>query len=108
MVRVSASVVVLLGLVALGTSCAKDPEVAKREYVRSGDEFVAQKKYREAIIEYRNAVAADARFGEARLKLGEAYLQVGEMQNAAGQYIRAADLMPDNLEAQLKAAHLLL
>jgi tetratricopeptide (TPR) repeat protein len=54
---------------ALTVACSKDPEVAKREYVRSGDAYVAKKQYKEAIIEYRNAVQLDPRYGEARAKL---------------------------------------
>ena len=40
----------------VATACAGDPEVLKSKYVQSGDEFVAQKKYPEAIVEYRNAI----------------------------------------------------
>src|SRR6185503_13368571 len=79
------------------TSCSKDPEVAKREYVRSGDAYVAKKQYREAIVEYRNAVQQDPRFGEARSKLAEAYFQVGDIENAFREYIRAADLLPKDV-----------
>jgi tetratricopeptide (TPR) repeat protein len=89
-------------------ACSKDPEVAKREYVRSGDTYVAKKQYREAIVEYRNAVQQDPRFGEARSKLAEAYFQVGDIENAFREYIRAADLLPNDATAQLKAGEMLL
>src|SRR4029079_10687170 len=67
----------------------------------------AEKKYADAIIQYRNAVAQDARYGEARLKLGIAYESSGDARNALREYVRAADLMPDNVGAQLRAARLL-
>jgi hypothetical protein len=54
--------------------CSKDPEVAKREYLESGDRYVAEKKFSEAAIEYRNAIQQDARFGEARFKLADVYV----------------------------------
>ena len=76
------SMIVLLNACLWLGACSTDPEVAKREYLRSGDEYAAQKKFREAIIEYRNAVGADPRFGEARLKLGDSYAQVNEDANA--------------------------
>src|SRR5688572_29678585 len=85
------------------TACSKDPDVVKREYVQEGDQFFEQKRYNEAIVQYRNALEADARFGEARAKLGEAYIQVGEPVAALPEYVRAADLMPDNPDVQLKA-----
>ena len=98
----------LMAIVVLGAAaCSKDPEVAKREYVKNGDAYVAQQKPREAIIEYRNAIALDPRLGDVRLKLAEAYLAVNERQNAIREFVRAADLLPSNAEAQLKAGRLL-
>ena len=95
-------------LVASAASCARDKEVAKREYLASGDEFLSQKKAKEALVQYRNAVRQDPRFGEARFKLAEAYVQNDNLAAAAREYIRAADLMPQNAQAQLKAGHFLL
>jgi tetratricopeptide (TPR) repeat protein len=89
-------------------ACERDPELAKREYLRNGDTYVSQNKLREATIEYRNAVGVDSRFGEARLKLANTYAELGDAPNAFREYVRAADLMPDNVDAQLKAGHLLL
>src|SRR5436190_17007916 len=93
---------------ALTIACSKDPEVAKREYVRSGDAYMAKKQYKEAVIEYRNAVQLDARFGEARTKLADAYIQAGDAVNGVREYIRAADVLPNDVTAQLKAGELLL
>src|SRR5262245_18994055 len=95
-------------IAAFTIACSKDPEVAKREYVRSGDAYAAKKQYSEAIIEYRNAVKQDPRFAEARSKLADAYFTVGDGGNAYREYIRAADLLPNDLTAQLKAGEMLL
>ena len=100
--------VALLFGTCVAASCSKDPEVAKREYVRSGDAYVAEKKYKEAVIEYRNAVQQDPLFGEARFKLAETYAQEKNVTGAYGEYIRAADLLPDDVQAQVKAARMLL
>ena len=89
-------------------ACSKDPEVAKREYVRSGDEYLARKQYKEAVIEYRNAVKLDARFGAARQKLADAYFKTGDVENGFRESMRAADLLPDDVGVQLKAGELLL
>jgi tetratricopeptide (TPR) repeat protein len=103
------SLVCLIWLASvLSTSCAKNPEVAKRAYLESGDGYFAQKKYHEAIVQYRNAVQQDARFGEARYKLAEAYVRINDPAGAYREYIRAADLMPTNVESQLKAGQMLL
>jgi tetratricopeptide (TPR) repeat protein len=100
--------VFIAGLVCLfAVSCSKDAEIAKREHAQNGDRYVADGKFKEAIIEYRQAVALDDRFGEARLKLADAYMQINEPQRALREYIRAADLL-DDAEAHIKAGRLLL
>jgi putative PEP-CTERM system TPR-repeat lipoprotein len=88
--------------------CTKNPDVAKQEYMKSGDRYVEEKKYAEAIVQYRNALQQDPRFGEVRYKLAEAYLKAGDGRSASREYIRAADLLPDNVDAQVKAATMLL
>src|SRR5690242_11629213 len=98
----------VLGTLLLAVGCGRDPEVAKREFVKSGDAFVAQKKYPEAIIQYRNAVQADPRFGEARRKLAESYENTGDWNNAYREAIRAADLLPKDAAAQILAGNMLL
>lgn len=108
LIRRLASGAAVFALAALIAGCAKDPEVAKREFVRSGDQYAAKKQYREAVVEYRNAVQQDARYGEGRFKLAEAYEGLGDRQNAYREFIRAADLLPDDVAAQLRAAEVLL
>ena len=44
----------------------------------------------------------------ARVKLAEAHLKVGDVAGALGEYMRAADLVPKDLDIQMKTAGLLL
>ena len=78
--------VILAALVAFSAlssaSCSKDPEVAKREYLASGDAYFEQKKYAEAVVEYRNAIQQDAKFGQARYKLAESYIALKQPAKA--------------------------
>src|SRR6185436_2703220 len=60
------------------------------------------------IIEYRRAIQADPRLGQARLRLGDAYMTNGDGPNALREYVRAAELLPEDQTAQLKAARLML
>jgi tetratricopeptide (TPR) repeat protein len=94
-----------LGLLA---GCTKNPDRVKREAVVSGDRYYAQGKYSEAIIEYRTAIQSDPRFGEARLKLGHAYLAIDDGANAYREIVRAADLMPEDVDAQREAGQMAL
>src|ERR1700709_406883 len=91
----------------LSFACATDPQVAKRKYFESGNQYFSSKKYAEATVQYTNALRQDPRFGEARFKLAEAYKALGNTRAAFPEYVRAADLLPDNDEAQLKAGSLL-
>src|SRR3954468_6875846 len=100
-----AALVLPLFVLACGS---KDPETAKREFVASGDRYVAQKKWPEAVIQYRNAVGLDSRFGQARFKLAKAYQENGDVRNAFREYIRAADLLPKDADVQVRAAAALL
>lgn len=94
--------------VALTASACSDPEAAKQRYLANGNEFLAANKVQEAIVEYRNAIRQDPRFGEARRKLAEAYVRSNNPQSAFREYVRAADLLPEDTAVQLAAGHYLL
>src|SRR5262245_568235 len=101
--RVSCALIVPAIVVA-----CRAPEIEKTELVKRADASMEQKKYAEAIVDYRKAVQLDTRYGEAREKLALAYLQTGEKAGAAREFILAADLLPDDPKAQLNAARVLL
>ena len=89
-------------------ACSRNPEEAKKRHLEAGNVYFRDAKYREAILEYRTAVRYDAGFGEARLRLAEAYERTADLQNAYREYARAADLLPDRAEVQVKAGNFLL
>src|SRR5918994_5898079 len=99
----------MIAAVLAGTSaCSKDPEVAKRQYLESGNRFFEQEKYSEAIIEYRNAIRLDPKFAAARQGLAASYLRTSDLVNALREKVRVADLLPDDRAAQVEAGNLLL
>ncbi|HVQ13033.1 MAG TPA: tetratricopeptide repeat protein, partial [Vicinamibacterales bacterium] len=101
------SLIVLV--VAVSTAmCSSDPSVVKMRAFEAGNAYVKDGKDREAILEYRRAVRADGTFGEARLNLAGAYERTGDLQNAFREYVRAADLLPDRSDVQIKAGQFLL
>ena len=100
--------VAALAVTVVAVGCAADPESAKQAFVKSGDGYIAEKKFNEAIIQYRNAIQKDPKFGEARRKLAEAYLQSGDIPDATREYVRAADLLTDREDVQTKATSLML
>jgi tetratricopeptide (TPR) repeat protein len=94
----------ILGIVA----CARDPEAKKASYIASGDKYLESGRVSEAVIEYRNAVQQVPRAGDARLKLAEAYVLDGEIGRALDEYVRAADLLPDDSAVHVKTSGILL
>jgi putative PEP-CTERM system TPR-repeat lipoprotein len=79
-----------------------------KTYFESGNQYFEQKKFAEASIEFRKAIQKDPRYGDAHFKLAETYVRLGQPASAIREYIYAADLMPTNKEAQLKAGAFLM
>ncbi|MFZ0419603.1 MAG: tetratricopeptide repeat protein, partial [Candidatus Sulfotelmatobacter sp.] len=108
----SRSVLVRLFLVgffitALFTGCSRDPNVRKQKFLESGDRYLSQGKYREAAIQYSNALQIDPRFAQAHYQLGQTYLKLGDSQRAYQELTRTVELAPDNYRAHIDLANLL-
>ena len=106
--RVFSGVLAVVVFCASLTACSISPDSAKKEYFARAEQYFAEKKYDEAIVEYRNALQQDPQFGDARFKLAEAYVAKSDYSKAYPEYIRAADLKPDDLGLQLRAGSMLL
>ena len=97
----------VIGVVAIAlTACST--ETLKRRHFENGERHLAAKRFGEAIVEFQNAVARDENWGEARFKLAEAYAGDGYPERAYREFVRAADLLPQDSRAQLQAARYLL
>jgi len=97
--------VVAVALVALLVACSKP---TADQHFKKANDYMAQSRVDEAIIEYRNALNVDPKRGDIRTKLADAYLAKQDGLNAAREYVRAADLLPNDAEAQIKAGNVLL
>lgn len=102
----------MCGLIAASlvtfTACSRDPATRTREYIASGDAFARAGKYREASVEYRNAIKLTPTSAEAHEKLADAAARAQDPQTAAGAILRVAELKPDDPAAQIRAASLYL
>src|SRR4029077_11168676 len=85
-----------------------DPNVRKQKYFESAERYFEKGKYREAAIQYSNAIQVDSRFAQAHYQLGETYLKLHDWNRAYQELSRATELNPDNYLAQLDLANLLI
>ena len=82
------ALIALACLAALLTGCSRDPNVRKQKYFESGQRYFAEGKYREAVIQFRNATQVDGRYAEAHYQLGQAYLKTQDWQHAYTELAR--------------------
>ncbi|MEO0423271.1 MAG: XrtA/PEP-CTERM system TPR-repeat protein PrsT [Pseudomonadota bacterium] len=76
-------------ILALAASCADDGALEQLARATEAEEYG---RYREAIIELRNAVAVDPRNPEVRYQLGAAALTLGDAATAEKELARAREL----------------
>jgi tetratricopeptide (TPR) repeat protein len=79
-------------------SCRRDPNVAKKQYLESGDKYFEHERYKNAAIQYQNAMKIDRKYGPAYYKLGIVYMKVKPPQFAAAihNFRRAVQLLEGN------------
>src|ERR1051326_6597149 len=81
---------VLVGLV----SCSRDPNVVKKHYFESGNKYFDRGRFKEASIQYRNALKQDPKYGPAHYKLALTYMKVPDVSGAVNSFRRALDTLP--------------
>jgi tetratricopeptide (TPR) repeat protein len=93
-------------------SCNRDPNVAKKRYLESGNKYFNRGKYKEASIMYRNALQKDLRYGPAQYKLGLTSIKLGQLAPAVQYLRRAIELLPtdqpDHWDAVIKLSEIYL
>ena len=97
--------VLILGSIAiLVTGCSRDPNVRKQKYFESGQRYFEQGKYREAAIQFQNAIQVDDRYAEAHYQLYQTYVKLQDRQ-AFKELSRTLEVQPDNYPARLDMAN---
>ncbi len=91
--------------VCLLLACSRDNA---EDHFKSADSHLAAGRLHEAIIEYQIGLTLEPTRGAMRLKLAEAHLRNSDAGAAAKEYIRAADLLPNDAATQLKAGTMLI
>ena len=98
----------LVLILVLSSACSSDPNVRKQKYLQSGQRYYAKAKYREAAIEFLNALKIDPAFADAHYQLAETYLQLHKDREGLEEFVRTLDLQPQNYRARIEIAKLLI
>src|SRR5215831_1311297 len=88
-------------------ACSRDPNVRKQKHLDSGHRYFAEGKYREAAIEFQNAIQIDSRFAAAHYQLAQTYVQLRDGQRAYLETVRTLELQPDNFKAHADIVNML-
>src|SRR5690348_3935198 len=88
--------------------CSRDPNVRKQKYFESGQRYFQKGRYREAAIQFANALQVDGRFVDAHYRLAQSYMKLQNWSSAYEELDRTVQLDPDHTDAQLDMANLLL
>ena len=98
----------LVAAAGMFVGCSRDPEGRRDQHLERADAYFKEGKLAEASVEYRSALQYDPRIGRAYFRLGEIADKQEDPMGALQSYIRAAELLPKDIEAQLRAANFLI
>jgi tetratricopeptide (TPR) repeat protein len=98
----------LLCLIIIGSGCSADPNVKKQKYLESGNRYFEKAQYREAVIQFSNAVQVDPRFAAAHFRIAESYLKMKVWSDAYRELERTVELDPTNIKAEVDLAGMLI
>jgi len=101
MKRQAAWAVVLVAVLS-SAGCGMVKDFRKSRHLKAAERYVAEKKYKEATIEYRNALRFDPQDLDAVKKLGLAYYENGQLGEAFPPLRRYHDQNQNDLEVRQK------
>jgi len=99
---------IAVALTVMLTDCSRDPNVRKQKYFASGQRYFQQGKYREAAIEFTNALQLDPQYAQAHYQLAGSYLKLQQWPAAYQELSRTLELQPENYQARIDLANLLI
>jgi tetratricopeptide (TPR) repeat protein len=92
----------------LSGGCFRDPNVRKQEYVKAGDDYLSQARYKEAKIYYSKAIQIDPQMASAHYGLAKSSMQSGDVRVAYQEFLRTTTIDPTNVDAQVSLGEILL
>ena len=93
--------IAVLSAVVLFAGCRSN-EQALSEHLKRGEEYSNEKKWAEAIIEYKNVLQIDPNRADAHYGLAKAFLQLGQAKEGFWELRETVRLDPKNQEAAVQ------
>src|SRR4051812_16234031 len=97
------SLVLVVVATVLLAACSRDPAKASRRYLESGDRYSKSGQFKEAAIEYRNAIKQTPQSVEAHAKLADVSGRANDRETAIRETLQVAELDPGDVSAQVRA-----
>ncbi|HEV2385855.1 MAG TPA: tetratricopeptide repeat protein [Candidatus Acidoferrales bacterium] len=91
-------------LALAAAACKNDPEAAARAYMASGRHYLGAKRYKEAAIQFRNALQREPGDWQARYGLAESEAALGDWRASFRDLSTVADRQPSFAPAHLALA----
>ncbi|KXK04235.1 MAG: putative enzyme of heme biosynthesis [Acidobacteria bacterium OLB17] len=79
-------------------SCGRTTEA----FIAKGEEYLAKRKFHDALMQFRAAVESDSSSSRAHWGLARSYENLGEFDEAFNELRKATELDPNNLDAQAR------
>ncbi len=96
---------VTIGFGLFSISCNSQ---AKENHIKRGEEYLQNRKFLEAKMEFRSALDIDEDSAEAHWGLARSYENLGQFAETVEELRKVVELSPDNLEAKVKLGNYLL
>ena len=80
-------------------SCSLNPEAKKKKYLERGAAYFDKGQYREANMEFENAIQIDPKFADAHYRLAQSLMKQGDWSHAYQELTRAVEFDPTQLES---------
>src|SRR5687768_11706414 len=83
-------------------ACSRDPQ----EMIDSGKQYLAERRFSEAALEFRTALNANPQLAEAHYQLALAFAGQGQIAEAAAELRKTISINPGHQEGQLKVGNI--
>lgn len=101
-VRFKSYLLTALAAAALAAAGCTNPETAKVEHVKRGEQYLQQRQYQKAALEFRGAIQIDERYADAYWGLVRAYEGEQMTEEAFNALRRLVVVNPNHLDALAK------